>query len=119
CPRVLRWAEAERETLHTRQGGVCPVTIQVSAARQERRRRERAVPLSGWVRRRPVRHPLDAHGRSQSRTGPAADALRRPAANPAIAWLLALVWAWQRKREFAVVRRARPAPPGCRAAIVV
>jgi hypothetical protein len=85
-------------------GRVSAIAFQIPAARRERRRDERALPQSGQAGRRLVRDPLDAHGRSQPRTRPLADALGQHPADPAVYGFLDVLRPGQRKQEPAQFR---------------
>ena len=58
---------------------------------------ERHVAAHGKACGRPVRDSIDAHGRSEPRTGLAAHAIGQPATDSPQYGIVVVVWSWERK----------------------
>src|SRR5207247_784257 len=88
------------------------IAFPLPAAWSKRRCPQRIVPAPLGMRRRPVRRPLDAHRRPQSRAGVVSHALGSAAACAAVAGIVDFLRPGQRERKLAVVRR--PGAPASR-----
>ena len=108
--KIRGQAAAQREPPNrAKDRGGLSLAVQIQKVRPERDRNQRDLFASRPACRRLVRHPLDARGRSQSRTFADADELRRSPRCRGPASARGSPTDWDRKPEPARVRRPVPA----------